>query len=100
LDWELEFRYPRSANFGGAQGVSRQKVWACVDGYFRRAKGGEATSHVREASEGKCEICVAHQPDPPDLSHSGVFGYTFTDDDDVIADLIAEKVLETFPAKI
>jgi hypothetical protein len=60
---------------------------------------GETARHVRETPGSKWDICAAHRPDPPDISHAGVFGYTYTEEDDLIADLIAEKVIETHPAK-
>jgi hypothetical protein len=57
----------------------------------------DVIAHVLEISDHK--ICAAHKPEEHDPSHSGLFGYTYSDDDDLIADLIAEKVMELHPAK-
>lgn len=66
---------------------------------FAVANVSEMVRHVRLASPAKWEVCATHQPDPPDVSHSGVFGYTYSEDDDIIADLLAEKFVETHQAR-
>lgn len=48
---------------------------------------------MRDAVELTLE--VMHVPEDDDPSHSGIFGYT--SEDDIIADLIAEKINETVP---
>ena len=58
---------------------------------------GEIAAHVFEMSGHK--ICASHQLEDKDPSHSGLFGYTYSDEDDLIADLMAEKVIELYPAR-
>ena len=42
-------------------------------------------------------LTAVHQPEEDDPSHASLQGYTH--EDDMIADLIAEVILETYPAK-
>lgn len=58
-------------------------------------KVGEAIDHVQEAVERILD--VLHEPESDDHSHSGIFGYNA--EDDIIADLLAETVNETYPAR-
>ena len=55
---------------------------------------GSMLEYVKSNSNNS-SISVLHEPLPDDESHSGVFGYSH--EDDLIADLIADKVLETYP---
>ena len=55
---------------------------------------GEVCTYVEEATG--LSIRVLHEPVPGDLSHSGI--HDTAQDEDLIAELIAEKVLETHPA--
>lgn len=55
---------------------------------------GSMLEYVKSNSDNS-SISVLHEPLPDDESHSGVFGYSH--EDDLIADLIADKVLETYP---
>ena len=57
---------------------------------------GETLDHVHNNS-GMTNISILHEPTSMDPSHSGIHGYG--PDDDLIADLIAEMVLEVYPAK-
>jgi len=40
---------------------------------------------------------MLHEPEEDDPSHSGIYGFQY--DDRLIADLIAEMVQETYPAR-
>lgn len=42
-------------------------------------------------------LAVFHEPEQDDPTHSGIHGYRH--EDDLVADLIAEEVRETYPAK-
>ncbi len=42
-------------------------------------------------------LAVLHEPEQDNPSHSGIHGYTH--EDDLVADLIAEEVRETYPAR-
>jgi hypothetical protein len=56
---------------------------------------GDTINHVNENSERK--IKITHEPSNSDPSHSGIRGYSY--EDEMIGDLIAEKVVSTHPAK-
>lgn len=62
---------------------------------------GNVKDHVRENSPDHRDLRVLHRPDEPpdkpDPSHSSIFDTR--QDEQLIAELIAEKVLETFAAK-
>jgi len=48
-------------------------------------------------NSGMIDVSVLHEPTSEDPSHSGIHGYGY--EDDLIADLIAEVVLEIYPAR-
>jgi hypothetical protein len=56
---------------------------------------GDTINHVYENSERK--IKITHEPSNSDPSHSGIRGYNY--EDEMIGDLIAEKVISIHPAK-
>ena len=55
---------------------------------------GDTISYVDENSERNIEI--THEPSDSDPSHSGIRGYSY--EDEMIGDLIAEKVISIHPA--
>ncbi len=62
---------------------------------------GDTQDHVRQNSQDHRDLRILHRPDEPpdkpDLSHSGIFDTK--EDEQLIAELIAEKVLETYAAR-
>ena len=56
---------------------------------------GEVLEHVRNAAAITLE--AMRVPEEKDPSHSGIFGYT--PEDDIIAELIAQKVKKTHPVE-
>jgi hypothetical protein len=62
---------------------------------------GNTQDHVRQNSQDNRHLRILHRPDEPpdkpDLSHSGIFDTK--EDEQFIAELIAEKVLETYAAR-
>jgi len=58
---------------------------------------GETTSYVRTKSPDARNLSMLHEPEEDDPSHSGIYGFQY--DDRLIADLIAEMVQETYPAR-
>ncbi|SDW87679.1 hypothetical protein [Thiocapsa roseopersicina] len=58
---------------------------------------GALRGYVRTNSPDQCELSVLHEPDLDDDSHCGVYGLPM--DDDLVADLIADIVQATYPAK-
>lgn len=62
---------------------------------------GDMQDHVRKNSLDHRDLRILHRPDEPsdkpDPSHSGIFDTEV--DEQLIAELIAEKVLETYAAK-
>jgi hypothetical protein len=66
-----------------------------ASGLFAVLNVGEIIDQVQRNSER--QIAVLYEPTPGDQSHSGVYGYRY--EDDLVADLIAEFVIETHPAK-
>ena len=62
---------------------------------------GNTQGHVRQNSQDDRDLRILHRPDEPpdkpDLSHSGIFDTK--EDEQLIAELIAAKVLETYKAK-
>jgi len=58
---------------------------------------GETISYVRTQSIDARNLSMLHEPEEDDPSHSGIYGLQY--DDYLIADLIAEMVQETYPAR-
>lgn len=57
---------------------------------------GKTISYVRTQSPDARNLSMLHEPEEDDPSHSGIYGFH---DDHLIADLIAEMVQETYPAR-
>ena len=66
-------------------------------GKFAVLNVGNVINYVRENGPDNRVLSVFHEPEEDDPSHSGIHGYGF--EDDWVADLIAEVVQETHPAK-
>ena len=62
---------------------------------------GDTQDHVRQNSQDDRDLRVLHRPDEPpdkpDPSHSGIFDTN--EDEQLIAELIAQMVLETYAAR-
>ena len=58
---------------------------------------GDTIEYVHSNSSDKRTLAFLHEPTEEDPSHSGIHGYGY--EDDLIAQLIAEVVRETYPAK-
>ena len=66
-----------------------------ASGSFAVLNVGAILDQVQRNSE--IQLDVLYEPTPGDPSHSGIHGYRH--EDDLIADLIAEIVLKTYPTK-
>lgn len=59
---------------------------------------GATRNYVRSETEDKRELTFAHEPMPPeDISHSGIYGLQH--EQDLVADLVADTVIEVAPAR-
>jgi len=58
---------------------------------------GDLRAYVRDESPDRRELSVLHEPEQDDASHCGLYGLRM--DDDLISDLIAGIVHETYSAK-
>lgn len=58
---------------------------------------GKTVEYIKANSPDSRLLSVVHQPNKDNPSHCGIFGLVF--DDHLIADLIAETVQETHPAR-
>ena len=58
---------------------------------------GETITYIRTRSPYSRELSILHEPEKDDPSHSGIYGLRY--DDHLIADLIAEIIQETYPAR-
>jgi hypothetical protein len=66
-----------------------------ASGLFAVLNVGEIIDQIQKNSEK--QLAVLYEPTSGDPSHSGVYGYGY--EDDLVADLIAEFVLKTYPSK-
>lgn len=59
---------------------------------------GSMRIYVRQETANNQDLQVKHEPVETDESHAGIFGSVHGEEGDLIADLIAEKVSDLFPA--
>jgi hypothetical protein len=100
VNW-LEFltRSDRSEQVKALQQVFATKTRFKVGSTARFAvhQTGELRDHVLATSPDARRLDVLHEPEPDDESHAGLYGLGL--DDELIAELIAEAVQETYPAR-
>lgn len=58
---------------------------------------GQLRGYVASESPDKRNLRILHEPEPDNPSHSGIFN--LSPDDDLIADLVADIIQETYPVK-
>jgi hypothetical protein len=58
---------------------------------------GTVRSKVERDSQDRRVLRVLHDPEPDDPSHSGIYDIPY--DDEIVAELIAQVVLENYPAR-
>jgi hypothetical protein len=58
---------------------------------------GNVCNKVLTESEDRRNLEILHDPEPSDPSHSGI--YNLKHNDELIAELICETVLESYPAR-
>lgn len=98
VDWlELLDRVSRSNQIVCLRSVLARRLKIGTKGQIAVLNVGEAKSAVRTGSPDAKEIDFRHEPLEDDPAHSGIFG--LTEADDLIADLIASRISEFFPAK-
>ena len=100
VNW-LEYAHPgsRSEQIAEVRRCFVEKGFRTASaGIFAVLRVGQVISDVFDASGHK--LRAVHKPEDKDPSHSGLFGYTYSDEDDLIADLIAEEAIETHPARV
>jgi len=61
----------------------------------------ETRDYVKNKDLEHLSLCFLHEPEPDDLSHSGIHNLPLNDKDrqEILADLIAECARECYPAK-
>ena len=85
--------------------LEKVRAHLAANGLTLRASGrfailhlGSAFAHVRTTAEDARQLAAHYEPDlPNDPSHSGIYGYDHSDQ--LIADLLAECVIECHPAR-
>jgi hypothetical protein len=68
-----------------------------ANGKFAVLNVGEVIDFVEKNDPDKRVLDVLHEPEEDDKSHSGIYGYS--SEDIGVAQLIAEVVIEIYPAK-
>jgi len=94
VNW-LEFleKASREEEIDEVRNVLRKKLTLGARSRIAVANVGSLIRHIWEERI----LTVQHEPEPDDLSHSGIFGYRI--DDDLIADMIAEVFQEIHSSK-
>jgi hypothetical protein len=59
---------------------------------------GTVRARIEQESPAKLIVRVLHNPEDDDPSHSGIYGISY-DDREIVAELIAQVVLEKHPAR-
>jgi hypothetical protein len=87
----------RSAQIRNLQGVYASKLQVGAAARITVLSVGSLRAKVQQESPDQRTLSVQHEPEENDPSHSGIFG--FTQDDEIVAELLAQAVLEKYPAR-
>lgn len=98
VNW-LEFleRNSRDKQITEVQNVIAGKLNARAKAVLAVLNVGRMRAHVFNNSDDHRDLRAVHAPEHDDSSHSGVYG--LQPEDDEVADLIAQVVQETYPAR-
>jgi hypothetical protein len=98
VNWMEELKQPdRNTQIRELQDLYSRKLKVSATARIAILNVGAFRNKVaHESSDGR-SLQVIHEPEFDDPSHSGVYG--FSHDDEMIAELIAETILETCLAK-
>lgn len=98
VNWLEELKQPeRTTQIRDLQDLYSKKLKVGATAQIAILNVGAFRNKVaRESSDGR-SLQVIHEPEFEDPSHAGIYG--FSHDDEIIAELIAETVLETYLAK-
>lgn len=95
VQWLEILKQPnRISAIANVQGIIGQKLRPGKTSRIGVLNVGEVIDHV--ANESGSSIRILHEPEPADTSHSGI--YDTDQDEELIAELIAKKILEIYPA--
>ena len=79
------------------QGLYAKKLQVRAAARIAVLNVGVIRAKVQRESPTRRELRVLHDPRPEDPSHSGIYDIPY--DDEIVAELIAQVVLETHPAR-
>ena len=98
VNW-LEFlkKHDRNVEVNEIRKVLSKKLTLGSNARIAVLNVGEMRNHVQQNSEDKRVLRALHEPSDNDPSHSGIYDLKL--DDDLIADLIAQTIKESHPAK-
>jgi predicted transcriptional regulator len=95
VDWlEILNQPDRISEIAAVRGIISQRLRLGKTSKIGILKVGEVIDYV--INESRSSIRILHGPEPDEPSHSGI--YDTDQDEELIAELIAEKVLEIYPA--
>jgi len=99
VNWLEYFRfYDRKKEMQRIRDALQKKLRIGVDAKIAVLQTGKMVDYVYNRSQDHRKLSVKHKPEENDPSHSGIFG--LKDEHDLfIAELIAEVIQETYPAK-
>lgn len=98
VNWLEDLNWPdRKSEIGALQELYSRKLSVRTAARIAILNVGTFRTKVAHESPDMRRLRVSHEPIPEDPSHTGI--YDFSSDDDIIAELIAQTVLEVYPAR-
>jgi hypothetical protein len=77
--------------------AAKERFKVAASARFAVHQVGELCDYIHRESPDNRKLTVLHHPEPDDPSHAALHG--LKEDDDLIGELIAEVVRDTYPAK-
>jgi hypothetical protein len=87
----------RSAQIRNLQGVYASKLRVGANARIAVLNVGILRAKVEQESPDQRILSVKHEPEDDDPSHSGIYGLPH--DDEIVGELLAQAVLEKYPAR-
>jgi len=87
----------RSSQIRNLQWVYASKLRVGANARIAVLNVGSLRAKVEQESPGRHTLRVEHEPEEDDPSHSGIYG--LPQDDEIAAELLAQAVLEKYPAR-
>ena len=99
VNWLEELKCPdRASEVGALQDLYARKMKVGAGARIAILNVGTVRTKVKLESPNRVAVRVVHEPEDDDPSHSGIYGIPY-DDQQIVAELIAQVILEKYSAR-